>query len=372
MKNIRLLLLEDSDTDLLSIRETFSKTTCFFQLPTVVRRLSDGIELIKRGGFDLLLLDLGLPDSNGLGAFRVLYRLCPRTPIVVITAADQEEIGLEALKEGAQEYLVKGWVNGPVLLRSLRCAMERQYFLTSLQLRERELAENEERLVKSHIQLRRLAVARESARETERIRISRELHKDPEQLLTAIKMDLMWAQSRLLKPISAEIIVSLEKRLSEARGLADRTSESIQKIAIDLRPSVLDNLGLAEALQDEARRFERGSEIGVNFEPPESLPKLHGDTVTALFRIFQELLANVRYHSHASLVDVFLGVDGPNLELRVHDNGVGIKGDELTQGTSLGLFWMNERALSLGGEITFKGTPNMGTQAVIRVPCRLA
>ena len=212
--------------------------------------------------------------------------------------------------------------------------------------------------------MRQLAAGREAIQEAERTRISRALHSDSEQLLIAIKIDLIGACSRVREE-------SLEERLREVQNLADRAIESIQKISIELRPSALDNLGLVEALGDEARRFERRTEIGVNFESPDSLPKLHRDTVTALFRIFQELLDNILHHAQASLIDVFLVVDGPVIELRVHDNGLGIEGNQIAQGASLGIPWMKERVLYLGGEITFKGIPTEGTQVIVRVPFRL-
>jgi signal transduction histidine kinase len=282
------------------------------------------------------------------------------TPIVVLTAADEEEVGERALEEGAEDYLIKGQVNKAVLFRSLNCAILRHRFLN-------KVSYEGESVRKSEFQLRQLVAAREASIEAERTRVSRDLHNYSEQFLSAIKMDLVWAGHRLIESPRVEVKMALGERLAETQGLVDRTIESLQKIALELRPNVLDHLGLVDALKDEARRFEKRTKIGVNLELYESLSKLHVDTTTTLFRICQELLAGISTQSQASIIDIFLNVDGPFLELRVKDNEAGLKWV-----TSLEILGVRERAYSLGGEFKFEITPHVGTEAIVRVPLRLA
>jgi signal transduction histidine kinase len=160
---------------------------------------------------------------------------------------------------------------------------------------------------------------------------------------------------------------ALAQRLAEAEQLVDQTIISVQRIAVELRPSALDALGLPAALRDEARRFEAraGVQTQVDVQPHDP-PK--PAVATTLFRIFQELLTNVARHAHASRVQIALSDDADSWVLKVEDDGVGLPGDLLSPGSSLGLLGMTERAESLGGSFQIESAPAGGAVGLVSIP----
>lgn len=231
--------------------------------------------------------------------------------------------------------------------------------------RDEELRRRNTQLVARDRKMRELTNRLNAVREDERTRIAREVHDVLGQLLTGIKMDLRWLDRRLVA--GGTDLVALRARLSEADSLADQTITTVQRIAVELRPSALDSLGLHAAVRDEARRFEARTgvptqvEIAGRRQPP-------APVATALFRILQELLTNVARHASATTLSVRLGTDDSEWVLQVIDNGVGVAGDPWAGITSLGLFGMRERAEAIGGTFEIGRGPEGGTVASVRVP----
>jgi two-component system, NarL family, sensor histidine kinase UhpB len=209
--------------------------------------------------------------------------------------------------------------------------------------RDDELRRRNAQLVSRDRKMRELAKHMNALREDERTRISREVHDVLGQLLTGIKMDLRWMDRRM----TADTInvAMLRARLAEADSLTDQTITTVQRIALELRPSALDSLGLQAALRDEARRFESRSGVRILVEISSQTPtsKL---VATALFRILQELLTNVVRHAKASSVSILLREDGGCRILQVVDDGIGMAADPWEGAASLGLLGMRERAES--------------------------
>ena len=235
----------------------------------------------------------------------------------------------------------------------------------------REIAERraaEEKLHESREQLRRLSRRLDSLREEERARISREIHDELGSKLTALKMDLSWLERKLG---GLENFPARNTLLDHAVGATELVEEiiaGVQEIAAELRPGVLDKLGLGAAMQYEARRFQERTAIRCEVRLPdkEVIPSSEGST--ALFRIFQECLTNVARHARASKVEAELKLDDSSVVLQVRDNGRGITDSEITDGKSLGLLGMRERASLLGGEIRFQRGLNGGTVVMVRIP----
>jgi signal transduction histidine kinase len=352
--NVQILLIEDSETDVLLLRDAFADLDGFAHELTHVQRLAEGLTQLKEKSFDVVLLDLGLPDSQGVDTFTKLHRHTPNVPVLVLTALNDEFVGVRAMKLGAQDYLIKNLVQPRSLARAIRYAIERQ----------RSTAE----LIQSQRQLRHLAARLQDVREAERTHIAREVHDELGQMLTALKMDLRWIEKRLAQSSGMDGVVAARAKLLETEKLTDRTIETVQRVALELRPGVLDNLGLAEAIRDEARRFESRTGIKMTMNLPGKLSKLKPETVNAFFRIFQELLTNVARHAGARAVTVRLAESNGELQLIVQDDGKGIPADALARRTSLGLLGMSERAISLSGEIQFEGAPGRGTRATLRIP----
>lgn len=237
--------------------------------------------------------------------------------------------------------------------------------ISAAKRRDAELRRKNEELLARERQMSALAARLNAVREEERKRISRTVHDDLGQLLTALKLDLGWI-GRRLSPEAHEA-EGIKARLTEASASLDLTVETVQRIATDLRPSALDSLGLAAAVRDEARRFQQRtgvvSEVHVGTEA-----KPDDRTATTLFRILQELLTNVARHAQATHLRISLDeADGAWL-LRVADDGVGFSIDVLHRATSLGLLGVQERAQSSGGTATWEVKPGYGTVATVWIP----
>jgi PAS domain S-box-containing protein len=222
----------------------------------------------------------------------------------------------------------------------------------------------EESLVLQREQLRALAERLQAVREEDRKKVARDLHDQIGQILTSIKMDMTWVTRHLPKSEDA-----LLARVTESIQSINDGVKAVRTICSGLRPGVLDDLGLAAAIEWQASEF--ASRNGVHCEvsvPPVDL-HLDGDRATATFRIFQECLTNVIRHAQAKSVRVALCQEDENILLVVEDDGIGFieTGVSNTLG-SLGLLGMKERAQFCGGDVHISSSPGNGTTVTIRVP----
>lgn len=231
---------------------------------------------------------------------------------------------------------------------------------------ERKNAEQE--LQESRARLRALLARLQNTREKERTRIAREVHDVLGQLLTGMKMDLSWFERRLPRLTDESLRAEFATKFAGTQALTDSMLECVQKIARDLRPSLLDNLGLAAALKYEARQFADRTGIACEVSSMPATIELPSETTSHVFRIFQEILTNVARHSRASRVRVALFPDGEQWILRIEDNGCGIRPEDLRDAASLGLLGMSERAALIGGGIRFHGAPGEGTTVTLTIP----
>jgi PAS domain S-box-containing protein len=229
-----------------------------------------------------------------------------------------------------------------------------------------EIAERqhaEEQLRKSRDQLRALAARLQSVREEERTYIAREIHDELGQACTAIKMDLAMIGHKLTKRQTR-----LQAKVDSAIQLVDNTILALRRIASELRPRTLDDLGLPAALEAQAQEFESRTGIPCSVTlTPEPLI-LDTERSTAIFRIFQESLTNVARHAHASRVEARLQREGDRLIFQVFDNGTGFDPESAKAGKSLGLVGMQERALLLNGDFKTEGVPGAGTTVTLTIP----
>lgn len=229
------------------------------------------------------------------------------------------------------------------------------------EIAERERAE--EQLRNSLDQLRALAARLQSVREEERTSISREIHDELGQACTAIKMDLSLIGRKLAKKQT-----QLRTKVYCAIQLVDGTIAALRRIASQLRPRTLDDLGLAAALESQAQDFESRTGIPCNLILPQKALTLDPDRSTAIFRIFQESLTNVARHSHATRVEARLQVENDRVLFLVCDNGRGFDPEEAKARKSLGLVGMQERALLLNGDIKIEGVAGAGTTMTLTIP----
>jgi signal transduction histidine kinase len=211
-------------------------------------------------------------------------------------------------------------------------------------------------------QRRALAGRIEAAREDERTRIARDVHDQLGQALTALKLDVGWLQRRIADP-------ALAGKLDDMARSTDEILRAVRRIAADLRPGILDDVGLRAAIEWQAEDFTRrtGTPCSVRSELGDL--QLERGLATNVFRIFQEALTNVARHAGARHVEVSLGLDRGQLRLEIADDGVGLP-EVGPRGTTLGILGMRERAWRLGGECTVKRRVPHGTTVTVVVPLR--
>ncbi len=215
---------------------------------------------------------------------------------------------------------------------------------------------------RSRAQLAELSAHVETVKENERTRIAREIHDDLGGNLTAIKMALSLMVRRLPKDEPA----LLEKAVY-VDSLVDRTIEAVHRIAVDLRPSILD-IGIVAAIEWQAAEFEKQFGISCEFTSNKKDIDLHSDQATALFRIFQEALTNIGKHANADHVTVKLVRTNRNVRLEIMDNGRGIGATDRLKPKSFGIRGMIERASALGGNLTVGNAPSGGSVVALRIP----
>ncbi|HEX4946473.1 MAG TPA: PAS domain S-box protein [Blastocatellia bacterium] len=215
-------------------------------------------------------------------------------------------------------------------------------------------------------QIRSLALHLQDVREEECKRIARELHDELGQALAGLRFDLFWLENHLVAEPTA-----LEACLSKTRSMADLINSTIEagrKIATELRPRILDDLGLIVALKWQAQEFQTRTGIQCTFHSAVETLTINPACATALFRIFQETLTNVARHAQATAVQATLQIQDHSLWLTVRDNGRGITVQEMMAVGSLGLVGMRERVLPFGGAVRICGQANQGTTVTVQLP----
>ncbi|PYU16629.1 MAG: hypothetical protein DMG37_01925 [Acidobacteria bacterium] len=229
-----------------------------------------------------------------------------------------------------------------------------------------EIAERrhaEEQFKETLDQLRALAARLQSVREEERASIAREIHDELGQACTAMKMDLALIGHKITRRQT-----QLRAKIESSMRLVDDMIVTLRRIASDLRPRTLDDLGLAAALEWQGQEFEKRTGIKCHLVLPQEPLNLDPERSTAIFRIFQESLTNVTRHAQATGVEATLEIVEDQLIFRVHDNGKGFDPEEAKAKKSLGLVGMQERALLLQGEVRIEGIPGSGTTMILRIP----
>lgn len=222
-----------------------------------------------------------------------------------------------------------------------------------------------EELQRSLHQLRALTAQLQTVREEERTKLARELHDELGQALTAIKIDLASLQNATREPGKSAAVAS---RIGSMMNYVDRTIHSVRRIATELRPGILDDLGLVAAVEWATEEFEGRTGIDCRTSLPPGDLRIEPEHATAIFRIFQETLTNIARHAAASCVQIRLAQENGDLALWVHDNGCGISEKNISG--SLGILGMEERARLLGGVFNVARDPAGGTTVTVHIPCQ--
>ena len=222
----------------------------------------------------------------------------------------------------------------------------------------------EELLRASREQLRDFAARLETVREEERSRIAREIHDELGQALTILKMDLAWLHRRTSAKDGAR------KKVKSMIGYVDQTIDQVRTLVSELRPSILDEMGLPAAVEWQLSQFQERTGIRGIFESSAEEFTLPPDVAAALFRVVQEGLTNVMRHAGARQVRVSLKAAGGVLRIAITDNGKGISRQQLNDRRSFGIVGMRERVHRLGGEFNIFSGPGRGTRLEIAAPLK--
>ena len=236
----------------------------------------------------------------------------------------------------------------------------RRYFTVILRdVTERVRAENELRA--SREEIKEMALAASSVREQEKSRIARELHDELGQSLTALKIDVVWMKQNLSAPTA-----ELAGKLTEMQQLVDSTVMATRRLSSDLRPLILDDLGLAAAAEWLVQNFTQHTGVACELAISPGL-EIAEPRATGVFRVLQESLTNIARHAQATQVEVNLAEEEGRVVLHVQDNGLGFDASAPRKQGSFGLLGIRERAALLGGDVVIESTPGKGTLVEVRL-----
>ncbi|RZI86111.1 MAG: response regulator [Rubrivivax sp.] len=300
--------------------------------------------------WDLILSDYNLPGYSGLAALDKVRALGKLVPFILVSGEIGEDIAVQAMRNGANDYLLKS--NLARLAPAALLAIEANR--TRIAKQYADLA-----LSRSRQQIRELAQHLQTTIEQERAAIAREIHDDVGGALTAVKFDLAWIARHAEAPVIAE-------RALQAMEAVNMAHEASQRIMHNLRPAILEQ-GLVAALQWMSERFAKRTGIATEFRTSHERMELSAGVPLVAYRFAQESLTNVSKHAQATHVSVDLAQAGGVLSLEVSDNGRGVSPDDLAKAKSFGIRGLHERAETVGGWVDISSGAN-GTTLILSVP----
>ena len=223
----------------------------------------------------------------------------------------------------------------------------------------------EQMMKQSNLELRELSSHLETIREEERTTISREIHDELGQQLTGLKMDASWLSRKIPQKETV-----LQEKITTMISLIEDTVKSVRRISSDLRPGILDDLGLIDALDWASVEFERRTGIECKFKPPVEEVSFEKNLSTGIFRVYQEALTNVARHAGASRIKTTFDKSSDNWILVIEDDGMGFDSSDVISKKTLGLVGMKERAKMFGGKLNIASKAGVGTVVRLEVPLK--
>jgi signal transduction histidine kinase len=352
-KTITVLLVEDNSGDIHLLRRMLlGHESSQFEL-TCVEKLAEALEKKDQPPFDVILLDLSLPDSMGLESFLAIQTSFPSVPVVVLTGLTDETLAIQAVRQGAQDYLVKGQVDKNLLVRAIRYAIERK--------------QAGEKLLGYQKRLRSLTSKITLTQEQERRRIAIDLHDHIGQPLALAKIKLGF-----LPEMPGE--ANLREPVQEIRSLLDQAIQYTRSLTFDLSSPVLYEMGFEAAVEAFVDQFGSQHRLCTEFHHDDAVTPLSDEVRNVLFRAVQELLVNIVKHAHADKVTVSIQKVDDDICITVTDNGVGFDPALIhpipNKSGGFGLFNIHERLDLLNGRLHVDSGPGKGTRIILRAPLK--
>ena len=371
MSPIRLLVVEDNEADALLLKHTLAEAKEESFQVVHVETMAEAVRRLARDSFDAIMLDLSLPDSCGVETVAQANAVAPHLPIIVMTGLEDEATAVEAVRRGAQDFLLKGRADGRLLARAIRYAMERKQAEHQLKLLnetlEQRVAERTATATRRAAQLQALAAELTQTEHRERRRLARVLHDHLQQLLYAARLNLETLRHRNPEdPPPAETVGRIDALLGEC--LAESRSLTVQ-----LSPPVLDEAGLAAGVEWLGRHMEQTCGLAVEVEVDPRVEPECEEVRILLFEAARELLFNVVKHAETGRARLTLTMS-PDGEvcLTVADEGAGFRPAESTleraTASGFGLFSIRERLELLGGRLQVEAAPGRGTRITVSAP----
>jgi DNA-binding NarL/FixJ family response regulator/two-component sensor histidine kinase len=364
---LRILLVEDSASDAALLQENLLLSGNGNILVNVVKSLREAADSLKGNHIDAVLLDLGLPDSNGIDTVQRARRICSNLPVIVLTGLADEKTGMEAVRMGAQDYLVKGRADGWTVSRAIHYSIERKRFEEALRelnaSLERKVQERTVELAQRASQLRSLAGELTLSEQRERSRLAKVLHDHIQQLLVAAKFRVT-----ILGRGGDDVIKRASKEVEE---LIDESIAASRSLTAELSPPILHEAGLNAGIQWLARRMAdtQGLFVDLKMEESGALPE---DLKVLLFESVRELLFNVVKHANTRSAVINMRRFDGSLQVTVSDQGVGFDPTAMPaageSGGGFGLFSIRERLELMGGTFEIVSNPGRGSRFVLSLP----
>lgn len=340
---MRVLFVEDSPTDynlLVRLLRVAGYQVESLRVETEVEMRS----ALANAKWDAVISDHNLPNFSSTEALRVLKETMHDAPFIIVSGAIGEDIAVEAMIAGADDYILKSRLPRlvPALKRSLAAAAAR---------RDERLAQQRLRMLAAHL---------ERVKEIERKAIAREIHDDIGGLITSLVFDLSWLQSHA----SGD---KVKERLKDMRSVLDQARASVERILRELRPPLLE-LGIVAAMEWQAGEFSKRYGIPCQFVANRETIDLDEESSATLFRVCQESLTNIAKHAQAKNVNIEVFADASSITLEISDDGVGLAEDSQSKADSYGLLGMRERAANLRGWLEVSSAPGRGTSVMLSLP----
>jgi len=360
-----ILVVDDSYENLLLLRNLLTKQGYKVRPASSGQDALDAVEQFKP---DLILLDVKMPGIDGFGVCKMLKKKyeTESIPIIFVTSLVNPKDVAKGLGLGAVDYISKPIMKEEVVAKvsnHLELKMLRDNLEEIVSKRTKALFESEHRYIKSQKELRALVENMQAVREEEQRRIARDIHDELGQILTAINIDVSWIEEMLEEDRN-----EISDKAQEVSELVTKAIGKVQKISSELRPTLLDDLGITAAIEWQINKFQNRTGIRCHFVCRPAELHLTNKPSTEIYRIFQETMTNVARHAEATEVEITLTKSDESVVLEVKDNGRGITDEEISNSRSIGLVGIRERAYSLHGDLKINGEPGKGSCVMVTFP----